>query len=52
MTAPENGSAIGHRRRCSWGNTQALWIPQVLSLLIEVRIEIHKLCFHPQRSAC
>ncbi|WP_253939446.1 hypothetical protein [Halomonas sp. THAF5a] len=39
MTAPENGSAIGHRRRCSWENTQEPWIPQVMRLLLEFRIE-------------
>ncbi|SFT96080.1 hypothetical protein, partial [Halomonas saccharevitans] len=29
------GSAIGHRHRYSWGNTQEPWIPQVLHLLLE-----------------
>ncbi|WP_425552703.1 hypothetical protein, partial [Halomonas cibimaris] len=38
MTDPESVSAIAHRHRCSWGNIQEPWIPQVLRLLLEFRV--------------
>lgn len=39
MTVLESASVIGHRHRCSWGNIQEPWIPQVLRFLLEFRVK-------------